>query len=356
MGASHFIGGDIVNETQVNLALYDKMRIEQDDYREWLLSQPRQEILNHAYEYSVREDILATMSEGHLPPMLAKALLESKQPLASVYADWNRGEHGIFEELIEVIQERAKKELQQSPKFMEICIYQIDLDKDTHRIAFRPSDELARFQGSDLVESGIYNRVFEGIVACSSLEGIYYMFNTNHPDGYTGRSLSVSDVVQVVHSPSVEPGFYFCESFGYKKIDFEPEKTHDMTNAIPVLLLEPGQVAKPTLVNNTLEDIRKLIGGMIETTSLPDGGTLICSAGREFLSFPQNRAIKDASGKVLDILVGTCLICGTKDGNFTGLTPDQMRHYKKEFQYPQKIFQRNGELVAKDIKLRDMER
>lgn len=68
MGASHFIGGDIVNETQVNLALYDKMRIEQDDYREWLLSQPRQEILNHAYEYSVREDILATMSEGHLPP------------------------------------------------------------------------------------------------------------------------------------------------------------------------------------------------------------------------------------------------------------------------------------------------
>ena len=32
MGASHFIGGDFVNETQVNLALYDKMRIEQDDY------------------------------------------------------------------------------------------------------------------------------------------------------------------------------------------------------------------------------------------------------------------------------------------------------------------------------------
>ena len=43
MGASHFIGGDFVNETQVNLALYDKMRIEQDDYREWLLSQPKSE-------------------------------------------------------------------------------------------------------------------------------------------------------------------------------------------------------------------------------------------------------------------------------------------------------------------------
>ena len=345
-----------MNESQVNIALYDKMRVEQDDYREWLLSQPRQEILNHAYEYSVREDILATMSEGHLPPILAKALLESEQPLASVYADWRKSDYGIYEELIEVIQERAKKELQQSPKFMEICIFQIDHDRDQNRVSYLSMEKLPKFQGDSRVDSGIYNSVFRGIVECSTLEGVYYMFNVNHPEGYTGRSLSVSDVVQVISSPTVEPGFYFCESVGFQKIDFEPEKTHDMTNAIPVLLLEPGRVAKPILVNNTLEGIRKLIGGMIETTSLPEGGTLICSAGKEFLSFPQNRAIKDASGKVLDVLVGTCLICGTKDGNFTGLTPDQMRHYKKKFQYPQKIFQRNGELVAKDIKLRDMER
>lgn len=213
-----------MNESQINLDLYHKMREEQDEYRSWLLSQTPKEILAHASEYSTCEDILATMCEGHLPPMLAKALLNAEQPLASVCAQWDKNDHGIYEELMEAIQSCAEKELRQSPKFMEISIYQIDLDKDHNQIAFRSSDELSRFQGSDRVESGIYNRVFQGIVDCPSLEGVYYMFNVNHPDSYTGRSLSVSDVVQVIHSPSVKPGCYFCESFGYKKSTLNQRK------------------------------------------------------------------------------------------------------------------------------------
>lgn len=345
-----------MNESQVNIALYDKMRVEQDDYREWLLSQPRQEILNHAYEYSVREDILATISEGHLPPILAKALLESEQPLASVYTDWNKGEHGIFEELIEVIQERAKKELHQSPKFMEICIFQIDHDRDQNRVSYLSMEKLLKFQGDSRVDSGIYNSVFQGVVECSTLEGIYYMFNVNHPEGYTGRSLSVSDVVQVISSPTMEFGLYFCESVGFQKIDFEPEKTQDITHAISVLLLEPGKVAKPALINNTLEDMQRLVGGHIEALPLPGGGQLICNEDGKFLTLPQNRALKDEAGKVVDVLVGTCFICGKKGGDFTGLTPDQMKQFKKEFQYPQKCVCRNSEIVAKDIKPHDMER
>ncbi len=33
-------GGDFMNESQINLELYHKMREEQDEYRSWLLSQP----------------------------------------------------------------------------------------------------------------------------------------------------------------------------------------------------------------------------------------------------------------------------------------------------------------------------
>ena len=50
-----------MNESQINLDLYHKMREEQDEYRSWLLSQTPKEILAHASEYSTREDILATM-------------------------------------------------------------------------------------------------------------------------------------------------------------------------------------------------------------------------------------------------------------------------------------------------------
>ena len=56
------------------------------------------------------------------------------------------------------------------------------------------------------------------------------------------------------------------------------------------------------------------------------------------------------------MLVGTCFICGAKDGEFISLTPDQMKQFKKEFQYPQKFVRRNNEIVAKDIKPHEMER
>ena len=42
----------------LNTARYEKMAAEQDKYRDWLKSQPPEEILHHAYEYTVREDIL----------------------------------------------------------------------------------------------------------------------------------------------------------------------------------------------------------------------------------------------------------------------------------------------------------
>ena len=39
---------------ELNTALYKKVFAEQEKYREWLLSQPPDEILNHCYEYTVR--------------------------------------------------------------------------------------------------------------------------------------------------------------------------------------------------------------------------------------------------------------------------------------------------------------
>ena len=43
---------------ELNTALYKKMFAEQEKFEDWLLSQSPREILNHAYEYTMREDIL----------------------------------------------------------------------------------------------------------------------------------------------------------------------------------------------------------------------------------------------------------------------------------------------------------
>lgn len=64
----------------LNTALYEKMAAEQDKFRDWLKGQPPDELLHHAYEYAVREDIVMAMEELELTGAQAQALLDSPSP------------------------------------------------------------------------------------------------------------------------------------------------------------------------------------------------------------------------------------------------------------------------------------
>jgi hypothetical protein len=67
-----------------NTRLYEKMFAEQEVYRSWILLQPPEEILNHAYAYVMREDILLSLEYGDLSDRQAKALLKSPALLADI--------------------------------------------------------------------------------------------------------------------------------------------------------------------------------------------------------------------------------------------------------------------------------
>ena len=56
-----------MNSNEKNTALYEKMAAEQDTFRDWLKSQSPEEVLNHAYEYTVREDIVMAMENWNSP-------------------------------------------------------------------------------------------------------------------------------------------------------------------------------------------------------------------------------------------------------------------------------------------------
>ena len=111
---------------------------------------------------------------------------------------------------------------------LNITIYQINLDRDEKNIAFFGYDRLERFQGTQEINSSIYDKVYEGSINGSSLEDVYTKFNIDHPSDYRGRSLSVSDIVGVSNSPDVLDGFYFCDSVGFKAVSFVPEKAVDL--------------------------------------------------------------------------------------------------------------------------------
>ena len=87
--------------------LHQRMRAEQEQYRNWLLGQPPSDILDHAAEYTVREDIVMEMSALELTDAQANALLKSKTPLADIYKEWNKTETHHMDDVRDVIEVRA---------------------------------------------------------------------------------------------------------------------------------------------------------------------------------------------------------------------------------------------------------
>lgn len=74
-----------------------------------------------------------------------------------------------------------------------------------------------------------YNLVYDGQIGSNDLEAIWIKFNTQHPPGYTGHSLSISDVIELYNHNGSE--YYYVDRIGFKQIDFdsqEPEQTQGM--------------------------------------------------------------------------------------------------------------------------------
>ena len=175
---------------------------------------------------------------------------------------------------------------------MDITIYQINMGRDHNRIAFEGLDLLKMYQGSDKIDSRIYDRVFEGEVDCKDLEDVYRKFNLEHPEGYKGRSLSVSDVVEIVDENG-DSTFHFCDSIGFKQIDFDPYLTEEFKeDKIKVVLCEPGKVARVAEISNTLADLQKTVKGDIEQfCPYEEAVAIICNEEGKFNGMMPNRAI-----------------------------------------------------------------
>lgn len=99
-----------MTQAKLNTQLYQKMFAEQEQFKGWLLTQPPEEILNHAYEYTCREDILLSLEYNDLSPRQAKALLKSSTPLADVFKKWEGQENSHhMSDLWEAVEARANE-------------------------------------------------------------------------------------------------------------------------------------------------------------------------------------------------------------------------------------------------------
>ena len=101
---------------------------------------------------------------------------------------------------------------------MKIRIFQIDIELDEKHVAFRSYAEIQNQYGGR-IPAELYRKAYEGMVEADNLEDVFYIFNMDHPGDYRARSLSMSDVVEIIeHDNST---FHICDTFGFKEVPFD---------------------------------------------------------------------------------------------------------------------------------------
>ena len=219
-------------------------------------------------------------------------------------------------------------EILEAPK-MKIRVFQL---KDNAENQFMSLGTTMTHGG---VKAENYHQVYGGEVFADNLEGVFLLCNTDHPPGYCGHSLSVSDVVEVCEGK--DRGFYFVDSFGFKKLDdFDIEKTNH-ADMMKILVLENDRAPYTAEIRHDgIHAMQSVVGGSFECVYFEPKGDAVCWCNDEFLlngSAP-NR-------KIGDVLVhGTCFISGDGKNEYgeydaCSLRDDQIELYSRMF--PQSV-------------------
>lgn len=106
------------------------------------------------------------------------------------------------------------------PALKNVRVWQLKPDVDI-RMKFISYEEMCRQFGPPNAEQ--YQLVYDGAVETNDLEALYMKFNTEWPEGYTGHSLSMSDVLELYDREG--SSFHYVDRFGFQKVDLSfPEQ------------------------------------------------------------------------------------------------------------------------------------
>ena len=213
---------------------------------------------------------------------------------------------------------------------MKVRIYQINKELDTQNALFMGFDFAEKHGG---VDSSTYRCVFDGSLNCSDIEDIYALCNTEHPIGYYGHSLSVSDIVET------DDGCYFCDSIGFKKLtDFDSSKADPLIGK-RMLIIEPHKAPYEAVIPDKLESLQEAVGGYIEITyPFEDNAIVISNDESKLIGMDGNRRVND------QIYAGPMLISADGgSGELTDLTDKQIAKYTGMFRRSEEISQEEVE-------------
>lgn len=88
-------------------------------------------------------------------------------------------------------------------------------------------------------------------------------------------------------------------------------------NKIRILVVEPNKEPYKKKIPHTLEDMQRVVGGLIEFVELEYNVDLICNEEGKIYNLPMNRAIQN------DIVAGTFFIAGQHNGETISLSKNK---------------------------------
>ena len=227
---------------------------------------------------------------------------------------------------------------------MEVRVYQINANRDFMGFAFTPLSHQAG-NGSNKVQSQFYDLVYEGTVSYEDFTQGYYTFERRGP--YPERHMYISDVIEVISSEHMEPGFYYVDPGSeYVKVEFDPSQAHGKEE-IRVVLVNAGEEAKVVDIEATDASFEDLTGGIIGLHQYGDETTrmVLNRYGRE-MGMTTSRLIFKGSNCV-EAIQGPFFICHTARNSFESLPEDQLQKVLAELKYPQSFHKAGQSITAK---------
>ena len=99
---------------------------------------------------------------------------------------------------------------------------------------------------------------------------------------------------------------------------------------LKVLIVEPLKAPYVAEINDSLESMQDIVGGLIQVIyPFDDPVALICNDEGKLMGLPLNRPLTDSSGSIYDIICGRFFLCAapSDSDSFESLSGEQIEHY-----------------------------
>lgn len=160
---------------KLNTALHEKMTAEQSKFRDWLLTQPPEEILHHAFEYTVRQDIVMAVGNLDLEGSQTAALLASRSPLGDLFQDFEKLESDHMDTIRSCIESRAK-EMQRAQKELPVYRYPAAYARENNELEQYRVSHKANVACKTAIEAAIAEHYYDNILHKEAMEQVVDAF------------------------------------------------------------------------------------------------------------------------------------------------------------------------------------